>query len=310
MRRFGSKARDDSDDDLSFWEHPLWAALVKTVLVLSILALGGGYLGWLHPAGDSLAVGRGIASAMVFVSAMLAISAGMRLAAFGAILLAAITGTSVALAYIWPGPPGSITLYQKNLRFDNADLAGMEADIRAANPMVVTLQEVSEANQTLLAALQDQWPHQQVCPFGGVGGPAVVSQLPAVPGATVCAPGLAAMQVVYQDTPIWIVSVHLHWPWPYDQARHAAELEPVLAGLEGPVLLGGDFNMVRWGRSVERLAAVAGVRPAGPMQGSYLGFAPWLTLPIDHVFAPRGGRVTYRPLLGSDHLGIFAVLEP
>lgn len=301
---------DDDDDDLSFWEHPLWTAVVKTVLVLSIVALGGGYLGWLHPAGDSLSVGRGIASAMVFISAMLAISAGMRLAAFGSILLAFLTGTSVSLAYLWPGPPGSISLYQKNLLYRNDDLAGLEADIRAAAPLVLTLQEVSEANLVLLNGLKDMLPHQFHCAQGRRGGTAVASSLPPVPGSEVCVSGLAAMQVLYKEAPIWIVSVHLEWPWPYRQARHSNDLAPVLAGLEGPVLMGGDFNMVRWGYSVERLAAVANVQVAGPMQGSFAGFAPWLWLPIDHVFAPSGGRVSYRPLFGSDHLGILAVLEP
>jgi len=302
--------RKQRQTDWSIWDHPLWPALVKAVLVLSILGLGGGFLGWLHPAGDSLAVGRGVASATVFVSALLAMMAGMRLAAFGAILLAFITGMSVGLAYLLPGPPGSLSLYQKNLLFRNTDLAGLEADIRAADPLFVTLQEVSEPNLALLAALKDRLPYQHVCAFAGVGGTAVASQLPPVPGATVCARGLAAMQVVYQDAPIWIVSVHLHWPWPHGQAQHATTLEPVLAGLDGPILMGGDFNMVRWGHSVERLAAIAGVRAAGPMRGSYVGFGPWLALPIDHVFAPKGGRVSYRPTLGSDHLGLLAVLEP
>ena len=310
----GSKDHDVDDTDKStpFWEHPLWTALVKTVLVLSIVALGGGYLGWLHPAGDSLAVGRGIASAMVFFSALLAISAGMRLAAFGSILLSILTGTAVALACLWPGPPGSLLLYQKNMRFDNSDLAGLEADIRAADPLVLTLQEVSEPNLALLAALKDRWPHQHVCAFAKVGGTAVLSRLAPVPGVTACARGLAAMQVISESantsTPVWIVSVHLNWPWPYGQARHSDELARDLAGLEGLVLMGGDFNMVRWGYSVEHLAAVAGVKVAGPMQGTYLGFGSMLALPLDHVFAPQSGRVTYRPLLGSDHLGLLGSL--
>jgi len=298
----------DKDDDLTLWEHPLWAALVKTVLVLSIAALGGGYLGWLHPAGDSLSVFRGIAAAAVFIAALLAISAGMRHAAFGAILLSILTGTSVVLAHVWPGPPGTVTLYQKNLLYRNAELAALEADIRAAAPQALTLQEMSEPNRALLANLADMLPTQLHCPLGARGGTAVASALPGVPGSAVCAPGLSAMQVVYRDAPVWIVSVHLSWPWPMRQAAHATEIAGVLAGLEGPVLMGGDFNMARWGHSVQRLAAVAGVRPAGPMRGSFLGFGPLLRLPLDHVLAPYGGRVEYRPALGSDHLGLLARL--
>lgn len=299
---------EDDDDDASFLEHPLWAALVKTVLVLSIAALGLGYLGWLHPIGDTMSVVRGIASAMVFIAAMLAISAGMRLAAFGAILLSILTGTSVILAYVWPGPPGTFALYQKNMLYRNAELAALEADIRAAAPQALTLQEVSEPNLALLAGLKDVLPTQFHCTEGSRGGTAVASALPMVPGTEVCAPGLAAMQVVFQDEPVWIVSVHLSWPWPMRQARHAGEIAGVLAGLEGPVMMGGDFNMVRWGNSVELLAEVADARAAGPMRGSFLGFGSLLKLPIDHVLGPFGGRVEYRPALGSDHLGLLAKL--
>ena len=39
-------------------EHPIWTALLKTLLMLAILSLASGYLGWLHPIGDSLAIGR------------------------------------------------------------------------------------------------------------------------------------------------------------------------------------------------------------------------------------------------------------
>lgn len=295
---------EDDDDE----EHPLLTALVKTGLILSIVALGGGYLGRLHPLGDSLAVARGVASAAVFLLALAAIVAGMRLAAFGAILLSILTGTSVTLAYVWPGPPGTFALYQKNMYAANSDLAGLEADIRSAAPLALTLQEVSEDNLTLLTALQDLLPHQLHCPEGPRGNTAVATQLTPVPGATVCAPGLSAMQVLYNDEPVWIVSIHLLWPWPYGQAAHVAELQPVLAGLEGPVLIGGDFNMVRWGNSVARLAGAARVRVAGPTGGTYIGFGSLLALPIDHAFGPAGGRVEFRPALGSDHLGLLASL--
>jgi endonuclease/exonuclease/phosphatase (EEP) superfamily protein YafD len=120
------------------------------------------------------------------------------------------------------------------------------------------------------------------------------------------------MQVMVTDSqgqvPVWIVSVHLHWPWPYGQQDHVAELLPVLAGLEGPAVVAGDFNMVRWAHSVRQIAAAARVVPAGPSNGTFLGFAPLLHLPIDHAFSPAGGRLDLRPALGSDHLGLLARL--
>ena len=296
---------EEDDDDISVWPF-----LVGCGLTLAILLTLLGFIGWLHPMGDSLAVGRGYAVAAVLVLAIAASYLGMRVAAFWSILFAMFAGAPVVLATMMPGPSGSLSLYQKNMRFDNAELAALEADIRAADPLVVTLQEVSEPNTALVTALSDRFPYQHSCKFGPTGASVVLSSLPPVPGAVVCAPGLAAMQVMMTETqgevPVWIVSVHLHWPWPYTQQDHVAVLLPVLAGLQGPVAMGGDFNMVRWAHSVRRMAAAAQVAPAGPSSGTYLGFAPVFRLPIDHVFSSGGGRVELRPPLGSDHLGLLA----
>jgi endonuclease/exonuclease/phosphatase (EEP) superfamily protein YafD len=298
---------DEDDDDISVWPF-----LVGTGLTLAILLVLGGYLGWLHPMGDSLAVGRTLAVGAVLVLAIAASMLGMRVAAFWSILFALLAGAPVFLATLLPGPSGGLLLYQKNLRFDNAELAALEADIRQSNAVALTLQEVSEPNRALLAALSDRFPHQQVCTFEAAGSVAVATSLQPVPEAIICAPGLAAMQVLMTDsqgqTPVWIVSVHLHWPWPSSQQGHVADLLPVLAGLEGSVVMAGDFNMVRWAHSVRQMATAAQVVPAGPSNGTFLGFAPVLHLPIDHAFSPAGGRLDLRPALGSDHLGLLARL--
>ncbi|MBL9047291.1 MAG: endonuclease, partial [Tabrizicola sp.] len=54
---------------------------------------------------------------------------------------------------------------------------------------------------------------------------------------------------------------------------------------------------------------VTETKPAGPALGTYLGFDPFLTLPIDHVFAPYGGRVYLREAYGSDHYGLLVKVE-
>ena len=233
-------------------------------------------------------------------------------AAFVATLLALLTGGQVLLAYAWPGLPGNYTIYQKNMLFRNADLPALEADIRTADAQIVTLQEVSDPNLALVSALRDVYPFQQVCPGNRVGGTAILTQLTPVPGTAFCGPGLAAMQVVAgaegQDR-FWLVSVHLHWPWPYAQAEHVERLLPILDRLQGPAILAGDFNMVRWANSVTRLAEILGVRPAGPTMGSYVGLSSLFALPLDHVFTTQGGRVSLRPVAGSDHLGLLAGVE-
>ena len=287
-----------------------WRNAAGALVTLAIAVLAAGYLGWLHPLGDSLAVGRAFAVMGVLFAAVLASLAGMQMASFAATLFALICGLQVFLAYFVPGPPGRVLVYQKNILYRNADLAALEADIRAARPTLVTLQEVSEANLVLLENLRDAYPAQQRCPGGKVGGEAVLSRLAMVAGTGFCAPGLAAMQVIDGDHRFWVVSLHLHWPYPYQQAEHVRMLLPVLARLKGPVITGGDFNMVVWADAVKKLAAVTESEAAGPTFGTYDGLSPWLSLPIDHVLAPTGGRVIAREALGSDHLGLLAQVEP
>jgi endonuclease/exonuclease/phosphatase (EEP) superfamily protein YafD len=294
-------------------EDSNWQFAIGVALGVAVVVLAGGYLGWLHPFGDSLAVGRGVAAAAILIIAVFASFAGLRMAAFVSMLLALLTGGQVLLAYAWPGLPGPYAIYQKNMLFRNADLVGLEADIRAVGSQIVTLQEVSDPNLAMLTALRDAYPYQQICPGSRVGGTAVLTKLTPVQGTGFCGPGLAAMQVVgppkgesgEQDR-FWIVSVHLHWPWPYAQAEQVDRLLPILDKLQGPAIMAGDFNMVRWGATVTRMAEILDLRPVGPTFGSYVGLSDMLPLPIDHVFATRGGRVTSRGALGSDHLGLLA----
>jgi endonuclease/exonuclease/phosphatase (EEP) superfamily protein YafD len=290
-------------------ENSNWQLAIGLALGFAVTALAGGYLGWLHPMGDSLSVGRGIAAAAILVIAAFASFAGLRMAAFVSVLLALLTGGQVLLAYNWPGPPGTHSVYQKNMLYRNSDLDGLAADIRAAGPEIVTLQEVSEPNLALLAAIRDAFPNQHVCPGARVGGTAVLTSLTMVPGTAFCGPGMAAVQLTQGEDRFWVVSVHLSWPWPYRQATQVDQLLPVLARLDGPAILAGDFNMVRWANSVKRLADILGVRPTGPTVGTYFGLSDWLRLPIDHVFATGSGRVTPRGAFGADHLGLLAEVE-
>lgn len=271
-----------------------------------LLALALGYLGRWHPAGDSFAVFRAQGAVALALLSGLGFLAGARRWAGIGLVVAGLTGGPLLVAYQAPGVAGDLTLYQKNTLFRNADLAALAADIRAVAPDMLTLQEVSDPNLALLAGLEDVLPHQIYCPFGSVGGTAVATRLLPVPGATICARGLAAMQVEGPQGRVWLVSIHLHWPWPYEQAAHLEALLPVIEGLEGPVVVAGDFNMVRWSAALAAVRQAARVSPAGPVRGTFPQFGPLLVLPIDHVMAPGGGSLELRPLAGSDHLGLLA----
>ncbi len=280
-------------------------SLAASTLMLLIAA---GYTGALHPAGDSFAVFRlQIAAALAVLAAVALALGARRWSAVGAVV-AAIAGVPVMLAYLWPPEARQgLLLYQKNMLFINDDLAALQADIRAANPAILTLQEVSDSNQPLLTTVADILPHQMHCPFKAVGGTAIATNLPPTSALQICEPGLSAMQVTGPDGPFWIVSLHLHWPWPFGQAAQVDTLIPVLENLEGPVIIAGDFNMVPWSYTLQRFSDATRSHLTGPTLGTYAGFAPML-LPIDHVLSPQGGTITLRPLAGSDHHGLLADL--
>lgn len=280
------------------------------LVALAALPLIGGYLGGLHPLGDSLAVFRLQGAGLLAVLSAAALFAGAAMAGRLGMVLALLAGVPVAWSFQGAIPPGAdLRLYQKNMLFRNDDLPGLQADIRAAAPDVLTLQEVSDPNKPLLADLADTLPHQLWCPFAAVGGTAVLTRLPPVPDGEICAPGLAALKVTGPKGPLWLVSIHLHWPWPYGQPAHVAALLPVLQEMEAPVVMAGDFNMVAWSDALSALRHATGTTHAGPVRGTYTGFAPWLTLPIDHILSPGGGSLDTRPGLGSDHLGLLADLS-
>ena len=269
---------------------------------LSLMLLVAGLLGPLHRAGDSLALLRPLAAAGCLLG-LLARPVALRFGCAAGLVAAAAT----MLPPLRPQPPGSdLRLYAKNLGAWNDSVAPIAADIEAAAPDVVLLQEVSDANRALVERLAAGWPHAHLCRFSGRIGIAILSRHP-FDGAPRCtqARALALAPVALPGGRAWIAAAHIPWPWPVDSARAEAEAIAALAALDGPVVVAGDFNLFPWTHRVRAMARAARARPAGPMRATY-----WLRgrvpLPIDHVLAPEGGRIETRPRHGSDHLGVVA----
>ncbi|MCI2398667.1 endonuclease/exonuclease/phosphatase family protein [Aliiroseovarius subalbicans] len=279
--------------------------------VMGLVALVGGYLGALHPMGDSLAVLRPHLAA-VLVLAALGLLAGRR----PLLALVNLSAGAVALVPIlWAlggadaSPNGaSLSLYQKNMLFRMPSPARLGQDILLHKPDFVTLQEVSGVNLALFDTLGDTYPAQQFCPFETIGGVAVASRWPVIRDTAFCAEhdGMAGMQVSTPEGPVWVVSIHLHWPWPNSQASQAARLLPVLATLDGPIAIGGDFNMVPWSHMMRDVAEASNTRRIGRPHVSLMKAGGWLRVPIDHVLVSGQGETQRLPLLGSDHFGILA----
>ncbi|MGL5010351.1 MAG: endonuclease/exonuclease/phosphatase family protein [Paracoccaceae bacterium] len=294
---------------LSFLRSGL-SAINTFVICILILLLAAGYAASYHPIGDSLAVFRAQGAAALLAAAALCWLLSERRTAVLAIFIAAINGLPLIYAYASSGPPGPFTLYQKNMLFMNDDLGTLGQDIVAAAPDFITLQEVSSPNRELMTLLADRFPTRHYCDFTRrVGGTAVLSHFPAVPGTAICAPGMTALQVTTDNGPVWLISIHTFWPWPFQQPRQIDLLIPRIAALTGPKIIAGDFNMVPWSRAMTRFAEAGGVTFAQPTRGTYPQFGPLLTLPIDHVLTPMGGSTTLRPLAGSDHRGLLVTFD-
>ncbi|WP_296417338.1 endonuclease/exonuclease/phosphatase family protein [Pseudooctadecabacter sp.] len=284
----------------------MWQTVGRGLAVLGAGVVVGSFAGDLHPIGDSLAVFRA-----VWIAGTLAICAFIwrsRTARVAALVCGVAAAVSVFSAWNWTGPEGSValTVYQKNMKFRPADRTDFIADVLAQDVDIVTLQEVSRANQPVLEALRAAFPYQLLCNGHRVGAVAILSKTPLTGTTCGTQPGFARAATDVNGTPVQVVSLHLHWPWPYNQARHVADLLPDLAPLEdGPTVVGGDFNMVADGRSVAAIERATGTARVGPRVATFelYGFP----LGIDHVLATGGlGVLSARPLLGADHYGLVA----
>jgi endonuclease/exonuclease/phosphatase (EEP) superfamily protein YafD len=284
--------------------------LIWAVFWVSLVLLAASFGGAVHPGGDSLAVFRHWWAVALGISSLLLLRGHWRIAALGG--FATVLGAApMAIGYLDANRDGAgaYALYQKNLRYDGGDRAGIIDDILTIAPDFVTLEEVSRPNRVIFDTLAKQCTSSLYCDFTGVGGVAVLSKWPAVAGARTCVGqrGAAVMQVRTPAGPVWVVAVHLHWPYPHGQPRQVARLVGELAALEGPIVLGGDFNMVPWSATLRKFERATGSQRAGRVYRTFVHKGSPLRLPIDHVLVPGGrGVLALRPLLGSDHFGLLA----
>jgi len=203
----------------------------------------------------------------------------------------------------------SFSIYQKNIYVGIDDSDAILKDIQQFQDLdFVTLQEIADPNRGLMVDLKSDFPHQHNCPFGPIGGSALLSRWPIVEGSRACLHG-GTMAIAQTQTPhglVWLASSHLYWPFPHPQAKQVQNILPGLKRLDGPVIIAGDFNMVPWSYSVHEIERASDThRLAGTLSTFRILF---VGLPIDHVLAPNSckGKTQRRPKLGSDHHGVYA----
>jgi endonuclease/exonuclease/phosphatase (EEP) superfamily protein YafD len=283
--------------------------LVRLVAIAALLALGGGALGALHPAGDSLAVFRVPLTGLLLVTGW---ALRPRVLAWGAMLLAFVGlawhGGQLYRPDRIPDRAPDLTLYQQNLLMDRQSSSGFVSAISDASADVLTLQEVSAANLSILETLRGDYPHQIHCPLEDWLGEAVLSRHPFVPGSAFCSrrDGLAGAQIMMPDGPVWVVSLHISWPWPHGQAVQLDELLPELKHMSGPVVVAGDFNAVSWSYAVKRVGDAVSAKRIGRRFASFNLPIGGMPIGIDHVLSNGFGVAKQQAKLGSDHHGAYA----
>lgn len=292
-----------------------YAVLASTAVISATVLIG--LAGSVFPPGDSLAIIRPLAVLLFIPLAIALWVLGYRRIAKISLIIATIATVSFASGFFRAETSCSsecLTLYQKNLLSKAWPRYSLADDIVMSSAQVVTLQEVSDHNRRFMARLFDRYPFFMSCEFRPRQEVAILTSLPTVSGSEFCLPeeGLAAVQVILPNGRlVWIASLHLEWPYPFRQFQQSKQIADRISKLEGPVIVSGDFNMVPWGQSIQKIMRAAGNEFLGKTRNSFK-FGNWLLpLPIDNVLVPKGtiGSVETRPFLGSDHLGLLARME-
>jgi endonuclease/exonuclease/phosphatase (EEP) superfamily protein YafD len=275
-----------------------------------------------YPIADSVAHFRfHLTALMLLTTVLLMVVRAWRTVGLAAVVsLAGIAG--MAPAFPVRGDAGAdgnapaITIVQLNLSFRNATPAAVADFIRGEQADIVTLQEVTAKTRRVIDILAEDYPFRVLCSAGRVGGQAILSRLPKASGASDgCVKGqsMAWMRVMAGGQPVSVVSLHLHWPYPFSQGRQIGRLEGHLKALPRPVLLAGDFNAAPWSNAVDRIAQATDTAVAGGLRFSFdirvNHWVPPIAMPIDHILLPEDMTpldVRLGPGPGSDHLSIIA----
>ncbi|MBL1437810.1 MAG: endonuclease/exonuclease/phosphatase family protein [Rhodobacteraceae bacterium] len=287
-------------------------AKTLTILAFSggILGLIGGFFGAYHPVGDSLAVFRLYALAALFFAMFGFAVWRQSLLTYFSLGLLCFGIYSLRAQLVNPTPVAGFTLLQHNNLFKN-DTRDLVDYARATAPDIITLQEITTNSIPQLAAMREDYPYQVICPFAAVGGVAILSKFRIIgEQGEGCIEGLGMVsaRVEVPGGEITVVSLHLHWPWPYQQPTQIPDILSALESLKGPVFIGGDFNTVAWSHVAAQIETASNTKVIGGIRFTKTLFSGIMQLPIDQVLAPANwpASASRGPHLGSDHNSVIA----
>lgn len=305
----------------------LYRAVLLLAMFGTLAAIAAGFLGWVHPAFDTMSTFRAHLGVVLVLLALLWSFKCSRVPAF----IFALAGF-LALAAAAPGLPltsyaalpggGEKTyrLFTMNLLWSNQSPQKVFDAIRKRDPDIIVVSETSTEWRARLARLDAAYPYKYHCPeYRLFGGSLILSRFPNLGGGEYCGSygslGLADFEI--DGVKVTIGSVHLRWPWPASGPRQIDDLTPELARLGRNALIAGDFNSVTWSHGVSRFAEAGGLQvvkgigpswsPSVTIGQTRLHWPSSLGLPIDNVMTKGAVQVFSAKTLeaaGSDHLPI------
>lgn len=216
-----------------------------------------------------------------------------------------------------------LTVMTTNLLLGRADPSAVVDVVRGTGADVLSVQELTEeAEQGLKSAgLDELMPYHFCVPGSGPSGTGLWSRFPLSDGRALADAVLSdVMATVTTDAgPITVVAVHPAAPTRLDHAAAEADLSRlvnVLAAIQGPTVVAGDFNATRDHEGILDLEAL-GFRDAATTAGAGL-VRTWPTnlspipplFAIDHVmtrdYAQAARRVETVFIPNSDHMAVIA----
>jgi endonuclease/exonuclease/phosphatase (EEP) superfamily protein YafD len=202
-----------------------------------------------------------------------------------------------------------------NLNFINQDYQRVRDFIRASNPDIVMVLEITDVWAQQLSGLSEQYPYYAGAPQKGVSGIALWSRFPIVSHEIIVEEKsrmptmIATLEVEGRN--LTLIGIH-----PFQPAarigfilrnRHLDHLGEIASKSGRPLLLLGDLNTTSWSPYFAKLVKAGNLKDSRRGFGlctSWPNYLPYLGLTIDHALYTDGLAITHRgvgPYVGSDH---------
>lgn len=210
-----------------------------------------------------------------------------------------------------------------NAWYRNHDTAQVARYLATSDADVILVQEFDGKRMRELVAALPSYPHAALAAAADRRGAAILSRWPIessqpLPLATARRHAQWAL-VRWHSMPVQVVAVHLPWPLgprvSRERNQQLRELSQWMRQADGPVVVGGDFNLSPWSPHFDAALELANARDA---IGSRPGMSTWPTqfpplgIQIDHCLVSHEWqvmRIARGPRVGSDHYPVLVELR-